>query len=141
MRYITLADCSEEKIRMRLQDLARDIISELSESAPEQCKELLSDFVSELFLTNAEQNLREERRQRQAEGIAAARARGVQFGRRKTPLPEDFDELHRAFRNGKLTLLQAAEACDMTRSTFYNAVLRKEQELEGEQEEEIQDAI
>lgn len=135
MRYITLTDCGEDEIRMRLQDMARDIISELSEAEPVHCKELLSDFVSELFLANAEQSQREERRQKQADGIAAAKARGVQFGRRAAPLPEDFDELHKAFRSGRITLLQAAETCGMTRSTFYNAVVRKEQALE------VQDVI
>ena len=90
-------------------------------------KELLGDFVSDLFVALAEQRRREERRQKQAEGIAAAKAKGVRFGRTAKPLPENFDQLHRAWRSGEMTLSQAAEACGLVRGTFYNIAVRREQ--------------
>lgn len=64
----------------RLQQLAREVMSEISKLDPSCSKELLGVFVSELFLLVAEQGCREVRRQRQAEGIAAAKAKGVHFG-------------------------------------------------------------
>ena len=58
-------------------------------------KELLGGFVSDLFLVVAEQRRRAERRQKQAEGIAAAKARGVRFGRPAIPCPDNFGEVYR----------------------------------------------
>ena len=116
-----------KEMQDQLKDLAREIVSDLSALGPEQSKELLGGFVSELFLAVAEQSRKEERRQKQAEGIAAAKAKGVRFGRPGKPLPENFDELHRAWRGGELSLQQAADACGIPRGTFYNAALRREQ--------------
>ena len=65
------------------------------------------------------ENERTNIRQRQAEGIAAAKAKGVKFGRPSLPLPDNFYELHKAWRTKKLTLKQAAAACNMPIGTFY----------------------
>ena len=67
----------QEKLRL----LAEEITEDLSRLESAQSKELLSDFVSELFLSMAKQDQQAVRRQKQAEGIAAAKARGVRFGR------------------------------------------------------------
>jgi DNA invertase Pin-like site-specific DNA recombinase len=58
-------------------------------------------------------------RQRQAEGIAAARERGVQFGRREKTLPEDFDELHRRWRTGEFNAAELAVRCGVSRATLF----------------------
>ena len=58
-------------------------------------------------------------KQRQAEGIAVAKAKGVKFGRPPLPLPDNFYEVHKAWRAKKLTLKQAAAACNMPVGTFY----------------------
>ena len=79
----------------------------------------------------AEQSRKEERRQKQAEGIAAAKAKGVRFGRPGKPLPDNFDEARRAWRKGELSLQQAADLCGIPRGTFYNAVVRREQTAAG----------
>ena len=94
-------------------------------------RELLSDFVSELFFCVTEQQRREDRRQKQAQGIAAAKARGVRFGRTARPVPDNFDQLHQAWREGRISLKQAAESCGMARGTFYNAALRRERQAES----------
>ena len=78
----------------------------------------LSDIVLQVLSFVAE-NERTNIRQRQAEGIAAAKARGVKFGRKPHPLPDNFYEVHKAWRAKKLTLKQAATACDMPAGTFY----------------------
>ena len=63
-----------------LRRLAQDVVSELSKLDPARSKELLGVFVSEMFRSVAEQEQREERRKKQAEGIAAARPRQVRGG-------------------------------------------------------------
>ena len=56
--------------------------------------------------------------ERQAEGIAAAKARGVRFGRPPKPLPENFHHLYQQWKNGKITGTAAAKLCGMPLSTF-----------------------
>lgn len=111
----------------QLKELAREIVSDLSALDPACSKELLSDFVSELFLAQAKQSQRAERRRRQAQGIAEAKARGVRFGRPGAVLPEDFEVFHRAWRDGKMTAREAAEACGLSRATFCHAAASREQ--------------
>ncbi len=92
-----------------------------------QNKELMDAFLSEMFLAVARASSRENRRKRQAEGIAAAKARGVQFGKKSPPLPDNFDMVRRDWRNGEYNLIQAAKLCGMPKSTFFNAVQRAEE--------------
>ena len=89
---------------------------------------LIADIVLQL-LSYVAQTERENIRQRQAEGIAAAKARGVHFGPRYRALPEGFEELRQAWRERKITLREAAEACGIPKSTFRDAVLRAEQNM------------
>ena len=87
-----------------------------------QGKDLMGTFIADLvlqILSFVAQNEREYIRKRQAEGIAAAKAKGVKFGRKPLPLPDNFHEVHRAWRSKKLTLKQAAAACNMPVGTFY----------------------
>ena len=92
-------------------------------------RDLLGTFLSDIVLqvlSFAAENERMNIRQRQAEGIAAAKARGVQFGRPACPLPENFWEVHQAWRGKKITLRQAAEACGMPVGTFYDKARKLE---------------
>ena len=87
-----------------------------------QCKDLMGTFIADLvlqILSFVAENERANIRQRQAEGIAAAKARGVKFGRPPVPLPENFYAVHQAWRGKKISLDQAAEACGMPVGTFY----------------------
>ena len=65
-------------------------------------------------------------RKRQAEGIAAAKAKGVKFGRPPIPLPDNFYPVHKAWRAKKMTLKQAAATCGMPVGTFYSKAVRFE---------------
>ena len=85
-------------------------------------KDLMGTFLSDIVLqvlSFVAENERTNIRQRQAEGIAAAKARGVKFGRKPLPLPDNFHEVHKAWRAKKLTLKQAAATCNMPVGTFY----------------------
>ena len=69
-------------------------------------------------------------RQRQAEGIAAAKARGVRFGRPPKSLPENFHHLYQQWKNGKITGSAAAKQCGMPLSTFrYRAEIYEKSKL------------
>jgi DNA invertase Pin-like site-specific DNA recombinase len=92
-------------------------------------KDLLGTFISDLvlqLLSFVAENERTNIKQRQAEGIAAAKARGVKFGRPPLPLPDNFYEVHRAWREKKLTVKEAAEATGMPVSTFYGKAVKFE---------------
>jgi len=87
------------------------------------CKGLLGTFISDLVLqvlSFAAQLERENILQRQAEGIAVAKANGVVFGRSPVTVPSNFDEICREWRNGGLTAKQAASLCGFSRKTLYN---------------------
>lgn len=86
---------------------------------------LIADIVLQL-LSYVAQTERENIRQRQAEGIAAAKERGVRFGPAPKSLPDNFEELRQAWRGKQMSLRAAASACGIPRSTFYDAVLRVE---------------
>lgn len=85
-------------------------------------KDLMGTFLSDIVLqvlSFVAENERTTIRQRQAEGIAAAKAKGVKFGRPPLPLPDNFYEVHKAWRGKKITLKEAASACRMPIGTFY----------------------
>ena len=85
-------------------------------------KNLLGTFIADLVLqvlSFVAQNERENIRSRQAEGIAAAKQRGVRFGREIKPLPDNFLENCALWRNGQISGLEAARRCRMPQSTFY----------------------
>ena len=85
-------------------------------------KDLMGTFLSDIVLqvlSFVAENERTNTKQRQAEGIAAAKAQGIKFGRPPLPLPDNFYEVHKAWRSKKITLKQAAEACNMPVGTFY----------------------
>ena len=78
---------------------------------------LIADIVLQV-LSFVAQKERENIRQRQAEGIAAAKARGVRFGREARPLPENFDMIVRLWIAKEITATEAANRCGMARSSF-----------------------
>ncbi len=93
-------------------------------------KNLLGTFISDIvlaLLSFVAENERSNIKQRQAEGIAAAKARGVKFGRPPKVLPKNFYEIHAKWRNGKISVSQAAKECGLPQTTFF----RYAKKLEG----------
>lgn len=93
-------------------------------------KDLMGTFLSDIVLqvlSFVAENERENIRQRQAEGIMAAKARGVKFGRPALPYPDNFEKIHRDWRAKKITLQQAADACGMPVGTFYGKARKYEE--------------
>lgn len=84
-------------------------------------KDLLGTFIADLVLqvlSFVAENERENIRQRQAEGIAAAKRKGVRFGRPQKPLPENFEEVQGRWQRGELTCREAAKLCNMPYGSF-----------------------
>ena len=84
-------------------------------------KDLMGTFLSDIVLqvlSFVAENERTNIRQRQAEGIAAAKARGVRFGRPPRPLPENYHSAYLRWKAGAITGTAAAKECGMPLSTF-----------------------
>lgn len=96
-------------------------------------KDLMGTFLSDIVLqvlSFVAENERTTIRQRQAEGIAAAKARGVRFGRPPKPLPENYHQTYQQWKNGKITGTAAANLCGMPLSTFrYRAEIYEKAKL------------
>ena len=98
-----------------------------------QGKDLLGTFIADLvlqILSFVAQNEREYIRKRQAEGIAAAKAKGIRFGRVPKPLPENFHAVYQRWKSGEITGTAAAKECGMPLSTFrYRAEIYEKAKL------------
>lgn len=85
-------------------------------------KDLMGTFIADLvlqILSFVAQSEHENIKKRQAEGIAAAKARGVKFGRPEKEAPDDFEEIVRAWEQKKLSFADALGKCNMSGATFY----------------------
>ena len=98
-----------------------------------QGKDLLGTFIADLvlqILSFVAQNEREYIRKRQAEGIAAAKAKGIRFGRAPKPLPGNFHAVYQRWKSGEITGTAAAKECKMPLSTFrYRAEIYEKAKL------------
>lgn len=85
-------------------------------------KDLMGIFIADLvlqILSFVAQSERESIKNRQAQGIAATKARGVRFGRPEAPLPDDFSSIIKSWEKGALSTTDALQKCNMSKSTFY----------------------
>ena len=85
-------------------------------------KDLMGTFISDLvlqLLSFVAQNERENIRKRQEQGIAAAKARGVRFGRPEIKIPDSFTDIINQLERKEISIKSALELCNMSESTFY----------------------
>lgn len=88
-------------------------------------KDLMGTFIADLvlqILSFVAQSERENIKKRQAQGIAAAKAKGVRFGRPSKPLPCDFEKIAEAWKQKRLPLEEALQMCGMSKATFYRKI-------------------
>ena len=126
-----IVEPTKEDIQTHLWRLSKEIVNGLSKLGLDERNEFLGAHVKELYYTAATQDRREKNHRRQAEGIAAAKAKGVQFGPQRRVLPDSFEELRQAWREKRMTLRAAAEACGIPKTTFRSAALRAEMAASG----------
>jgi DNA invertase Pin-like site-specific DNA recombinase len=85
-------------------------------------KDLMGTFIADLvlqILSFVAESERTNIKKRQEQGIAAAKANGVKFGRPKLPVPDDFPELLENWQNKTISLDQVLRQCHMSKATFY----------------------
>lgn len=85
-------------------------------------KDLMGTFIADLvlqILSFVAQSERENIRKRQAEGIAAAKAKGVKFGRPEKEVPDDFGKIVRSWEQKKSSFEEVLKKCGMSEATFY----------------------
>lgn len=86
------------------------------------CKDLMGTFIADLvlqILSFVAQSERENIRKRQAQGIAAAKARGIHMGRPVKVVPDNFGELIRQWEKKEISLQQILQECQMSEAMFY----------------------
>lgn len=102
-------------------------------------KDLLGTFISDVvlqLLSFVAENEREIIRQRQREGIEAAKLRGVKFGRPQKPLPENFEEIYQQWLSGKIKGENAAKQCGMSIPSFYRKIEHYENNINNKESKE-----
>ncbi len=85
-------------------------------------KDLMGTFIADLvlqILSFVAQSERENIKKRQAQGIAAAKAKGVRFGRPESPLPDNFGQIVRKWEKKQITIQDVTKLCNMSEATFY----------------------
>lgn len=91
-------------------------------------KDLLGTFIADLvlqILSFVAQNERDNIRKRQAQGIAAARARGIHLGRPAKELPENFETMIKQWETHTRSLTDILQECGLSKSTFYRRMREK----------------
>lgn len=91
-------------------------------------EDLTGVFISDLVLQILAYVAETERafiKQRQAEGIAAAKLKGVRFGCQRTELPKEFEKYYQLWSEGEMSLRKAAEALQMNHTTFYRRCMEQ----------------
>ena len=97
-----------------------------------QGKDLMGTFIADLvlqILSFVAQSERENIKERQAQGIAAAKRRGVRFGRPERAVPADFPEIVRRWERGELCFQDAQQRCGVSEATFYRRLREYRREL------------
>lgn len=87
--------------------------------------EMVNNILIEVLASIAEQE-RLTIRQRQAEGIAEAKKQGRPLGRRKTDLPDEWEEVTGLWKSGSITAVQAMDRLGLKKSTFYRMVRERD---------------
>ena len=85
-------------------------------------KDLMGTFIADLvlqILSFVAQSERENIKKRQAEGIAAAKSKGIKFGRPEIAKPDDFSNIVKDWNKGTISTAEALKLCNMSTSTFY----------------------
>ncbi|MCI8558350.1 MAG: recombinase family protein [Lachnospiraceae bacterium] len=116
----------KEQWRILTKEIGADIIiQDMPLLDTTKSRDLLGSFISDVvlqLLSFVAENERNNIRIRQAEGIEAAKRRGVRFGKPAIPVPENFSELYLRWEQGSITINEFAQLCNMGRSTIYKRI-------------------
>lgn len=124
----------DHNIIIRILDVPTTMMnySTLNNEMAKSMLEMINNLLIEVLSTLAEQELAKIHK-RQAEGIEAARAKGIKFGRPIIPFPENFSDIYNEWKQGMLLGVEARKKLGITHSTFYRMVKRYEKYLGNQQ--------
>lgn len=116
-----------EEIQKQWQILTKDIgidicVLDMPLLDTRQGKDLMGTFIADLvlqILSFVAQSERENIKKRQAEGIAAAKSKGVKFGRPESKVPTDFSKIIRQWEHKQIPIAEVIKRCNMSEATFY----------------------
>ena len=109
----------EQKIRVKILNIPTTLVE--PPKGQEWVIEMTNKIIIEVYASIAE-NERKRIRERQQEGIEAARIHGKQLGRPRIPYPADWDSVYKEWREGKITAVCAMQRLGLKRGTFYRLV-------------------
>lgn len=113
----------QEQWRVLTKDIGIDIcVIDMPLLDTRNGKDLIGTFIADLvlqILSFVAQSERENIKRRQAQGIAAAKAKGVKFGRPEIPMPDNFDRIIKEWDEGKILIKDVLTLCNISTSTFY----------------------
>lgn len=113
----------EDGVRVKILDLPTTMID--LPDGQDWIVEMVNNILIEVLASIAEQE-RLTIRQRQAEGIAEAKKQGRPLGRRKTDLPDEWEEVTGLWKSGSITAVQAMDRLGLKKSTFYRMVRERD---------------
>ena len=120
----------QEQWRVRTKEKGADIcVIDMPLLDTRIAKDLIGTFIADLvlqILSFVAESERANIKKRQEQGIAAAKARGVRFGRPEKPVPENFVEIVQKWEQNDMTTRDALRLCDMSRATFYRKIRENE---------------
>ena len=111
-------DLSDRSIKIRVLDSPLLDTSKYND-------DLMGKFVSDIVfnvLSFCSENERKNIKQRQAEGIAIAKAKGIRFGRPAIPYPDNFKGVYREWKKGSIKAVEAMKLLNVKKTTFYKLV-------------------
>lgn len=117
----------DHNIIVRILDVPTTMMdySTLNNEMAKSMLEMINNLLIEVLSTLAEQELAKIHK-RQAEGIEAAHAKGVKFGRPLLPFPNDFQEIYTGWKNKEYTAVEARKRLGLSHTTFYRMAKRYE---------------
>ncbi|WP_043976918.1 recombinase family protein [Priestia megaterium] len=111
-----LKQLDERGVRVKIIDLSSTIKSSVENE--EKVLEIINSVVIKIYTLMAQQQ-KETMKQRQLEGIATARAKGIHIGRPVLELPNEWDEIYKEWKGGKVKTKTFIDKMNMKKSTFY----------------------
>jgi DNA invertase Pin-like site-specific DNA recombinase len=117
---------NKNEVKVKILDLPTTM-QEYSEGQ-EWVLEMVNNIILEVYTSIAEQE-RATILQRQREGIAVAKARGVHLGRPRLELPKEWTKLYKRWKNGEIKAVEFMDMIDMKKPTFYKKVKEYERTL------------
>lgn len=112
-----------EGVRVKILDIPTSMMD--IPEGQEWLIDMINNLLIEVLATMAERE-REDIRERQAEGIAAAKAKGQRLGRPEIEFPTNWNEVYKQWKTGVITAVKAMELMQLKKNSFYNLVKKYE---------------